>query len=197
MTSFSCLNYLKMKKTEGPVFRLYYGIHEKAGSMPSSSRRPAQTSDTLLIWETQDISYTQKLFLVCELNLPNPENVHTKQEGCWGWWHGLLPTYREWGWWVQSWEQLFCSGLYRAASLSNKQKTVAWLEAMMPDLCPSQKKDPYSSTFQVMPCTKPLYENCVTEITGKLCESNNEEGIPVLWPTYLPRLGVTLLLPMV
>lgn len=62
-----------MGKTGGSILSLYYGVHEKAGSMLLSSRTPAQTSDTLLIWYTQDISYIKKLFLICALNSPNPE----------------------------------------------------------------------------------------------------------------------------
>lgn len=66
-----------MKKTGGSVLRLYYGLYEKAGSVLLSSRTPAQANDILLVWYTQDISYIQKLFLICALTSPNPEKcVH-------------------------------------------------------------------------------------------------------------------------
>lgn len=74
-----------MKKTGGSVLRLYHGLHEKAGSVLLSSRTPAQTSDILLTWYIQDISYMQKLFLICALTSPNPEKCVHKQDGCQDW----------------------------------------------------------------------------------------------------------------
>lgn len=41
ITSFSCSNYLKVRKAEGSVISLCYGLHEKAGAMFLSSQKVA------------------------------------------------------------------------------------------------------------------------------------------------------------
>lgn len=46
-----------------------------------SSRTPAQTSNILLIGTLRTFAHMKKLFLIYALISPNPENVHTCQEG--------------------------------------------------------------------------------------------------------------------
>lgn len=41
ITSFSCSNYLKVRKAEGSVIRLCYGLHGKAGAMFLSPQKVA------------------------------------------------------------------------------------------------------------------------------------------------------------
>ena len=109
----------------------------------------------------------KKLFLICALISPNPEKsvhmsnrniVETGDMVCYpstGNWAGLCKAGNN----SSAGQSTGLIILYRAVSLSNKQKTVAWLEVMVPDLYLSQQEDSCSSAFQVVPCTNICMKN--------------------------------------
>lgn len=190
-----------MRKTESSIHRLYYGVHEKkvlCFSVPGHQHRQATYcwlvhSGHLHTW--RNFSWSMHWFH------PTQKNVHTCQEGrlsrrvTWFVTHlqGIRLASAKLG---TTLLQARALGWYSCTvSLSNKQKTVAWLEAMVPDLYQSQKEDSCWSAFQVLPCTNIYMKDVWQE--WKLWEWSKEEGVLLFWSICLPRRGVTLLLPTV